>query len=64
MGNSKGMLIGFLPDFIIVSNEDGEKRYDDLIIGIFNGELSKDGQYNGLLNGEILTRGNLCVNEN
>lgn len=64
VGNSNGMLIGFLPDFIIVSNEDGEKKYDDLIIGIFNGELSKDNQYNGLLNGQILSRGDLSVNEN
>lgn len=64
VGNSSGMLIGFPPDFIIVSNEDGETKYDDLIIGVFNGELSKDNQYNGLLNGEILTRRDLCVNEN
>lgn len=64
VGNSKGVLIGFIPDFIIVSNLDGEKKYSDLIIGIYNGKLSKDNQYNGLLNGEILTRGNLIVNEN
>ena len=64
VGNSNGILIGFLPDYIIVSSENGDKRYSDLIIGIFNGELSKDGQYNGLLNGEILNRGDLSVNEN
>lgn len=64
VGNSNGVLIGFLPNFIIISNKDEEKRYDDLIIGIFNGKLSKDDQYNGLLNGEILSRGNLSVNEN
>lgn len=64
VGNTNGILIGFLPDYIIISGKDGEKRYDDLIIGIFNDKLSKDGQYNGLLNGEILSRGNLSVNKN
>lgn len=64
VGNSNGILIGFLPDHIITSSKDGETKFDDVIIGIYNGKLSKDGQYNGLLNGEILSRGNLNVNEN
>lgn len=64
VGVSNGILIGFMPDFIIVDNEDGEKICSDLIIGIFNGKLSVDGQYNGLLNGEILNRGDLSANEN
>ena len=64
VGKSNGILIGFMPDFITISGEDGEKLYDELVIGIFNGKLSADGQYNGLVNGEILNRGSLYVYEN
>lgn len=64
VGNSNGILIGFIPDFIIIHNGNDEVIYEDLVIGIFKGKLSSDGQYTGLLNGEILNRGNLSVNEN
>lgn len=64
VGKSNGILIGFMPDYITISREDEESLYNDLVIGIFNGKLSADGQYNALLNEEILNRGDLYVNEN
>lgn len=64
IGISNGMLIGFKPDSIIINEKNGQRIYDNLIIGIFKGTLSTDNQYTGLLNTEILNRGNLCVNEN
>ena len=64
VGNSSGIIIGFIPDYIVRSNKDEKKRYEELIIGIYNGNLSQDGQYNGLLNGKILSRGDLSANGN
>lgn len=59
VGLKSGILIGFKPDYIIVSHESEKKRYDDLIIGIYNGKLSVDEDYNGLLNLEIINKGEL-----
>ncbi|MCQ4923857.1 sigma-E processing peptidase SpoIIGA [Tissierella carlieri] len=64
VGSKNGILIGFKPDYITISNGDFIATHDDLLIGIFNGKLSADNQYNGLLNLRILNRGDLCVNEN
>lgn len=64
IGSRNGVLIGFKPDYITISEGDFETTYDELLIGIFNGNLSVDAQYSGLLNVRILNRGDICVNEN
>ncbi|WP_158220085.1 sigma-E processing peptidase SpoIIGA [Tissierella sp. P1] len=64
VGSKNGILIGFKPDYITISNGDFIATHDDLLIGVFNGRLSADNQYSGLLNLRILNRGDLCVNEN
>lgn len=64
IGSNNGILLGFKPDYIVISDESGVNIFEDLLIGIFNNKLSFDNQYNGLLNMEILQRGNSCVKEN
>lgn len=64
IGLRNGVLIGFKPDYITISDGNFEATYDELLIGIFNDKLSVDNQYNGLLNQRILNRGDLCVKEN
>ncbi len=62
VGSKNGILIGFKPDYITISEGDIKTTYDDLLIGIFNDRLSVDDQYNGLLNLSVLNRGDLSVN--
>jgi stage II sporulation protein GA (sporulation sigma-E factor processing peptidase) len=50
LGRNNGMLIGFRPDFVRV--EGGEKT--DVIIGIYNDNLCRDGRYCGLLSPELV----------
>lgn len=57
LGSKNGMLIGFKPDYIIISDGNTQRKFDDLLIGIFNDTLSTDDQYNGLLSLEIIKRG-------
>ncbi len=58
IGNTNGMIIGFKPDYVVISFKDGRKEINkDIIIGIYNEKLSTDHQYNGLLHPEILGQG-------
>ncbi len=60
ISSSSNILIGFKPNYIIVHGQE-DIFYEDLIIGIYNGELTTDNQYNGLLNQEIINRGSVNV---
>ena len=64
VGAKNGILLGFKPDYITILEDESEKIYGDLLIGIFNDRLSHDDQYNGLLNISILNGGDLSVKEN
>lgn len=64
IGSNNGILLGFKPDYIAISDKSEVHTFNDLIIGIFNNKLSSDNQYNGLLNMDILQGGNLYVKEN
>ena len=64
VGAKNGILLGFRPDYITVTEDSYEKIYNDLLIGIFNDKLSHDDQYQGLLNVNILNGGDLSVKEN
>ena len=51
IGKSKGMLIGFRPDKVMVGTETSRQ---DVVIGIYNDRLTTDGRYQGLVSPEIL----------
>jgi stage II sporulation protein GA (sporulation sigma-E factor processing peptidase) len=49
IGRANGMLLGFKPDKVAV----GVREYSDVIIGIYNSRLTRDGKYQGLLSPEL-----------
>lgn len=54
LGKQNGMLMGIKPEYIIVKNEDNEKKISNVIIGIYNKSLTKRGEYRGLIGMELL----------
>ena len=54
LGKQNGMLIGFKPDFVEISDDAKSIILKDVVIGIYNYSLSKDGTYNALLGPELL----------
>ncbi len=55
IGKSNGMIIGFKPDYMkIFIEEDEERIINNVIIGIYNKQLSKGGKYQGLIGLELL----------
>lgn len=54
LGKQNGMLMGIKPEYIIVKNEDNEKKISNVIIGIYNRSLTKRGEYRGLIGMELL----------
>ena len=53
LGNENGLLIGFKPDYVKIY-KDEEVLRDDVIIGIYDGKLSKTNLYTSLIGLEIL----------
>jgi len=49
LGTENGMLIGFKPDTVEISKENEVLKLYDVVIGIYNLSLSKNGDYQGLL---------------
>jgi len=54
LGKQNGMLMGIKPEYIIIKNEENEKKISDVIIGIYNKSLTKRGEYRGLIGIELL----------
>ena len=54
LGKQNGMLMGIKPEYIIIKNEDNEKKINNVIIGIYNKSLTKRGEYRGLIGMELL----------
>ena len=54
LGKQNGMLLGIKPEYIIINNEENERKIDDVIIGIYNKSLTKRGEYRGLIGIELL----------
>ena len=54
LGKENGMLIGFRPDNVKVSQIESKKELKNIIIGVYNRSLSKDKSYNALLHSEII----------
>lgn len=54
LGKQNGMLLGIKPEYIIIINEENEKKIENVIIGIYNKSLTKRGEYRGLIGIELL----------
>lgn len=54
LGKQNGMLLGIRPDYIVIVNEENEKKIENVIIGIYNKSLTKRGEYRGLIGVELL----------
>lgn len=50
------MLLGFIADEVIIKTEDDEKKLNQIIIGIYDKYLTKNGAYTGLIGLDILER--------
>ena len=53
LGNESGLLLGFKPDYIRIY-KDNETLRNDIVIGIYNGKLSKNNLYTSLIGLNIL----------
>lgn len=53
LGVQSGMLIGFKPDTVEIQNNNNKTIFKNVIIAIYNYELSKDRTYQALINPEI-----------
>lgn len=54
LGKQNGMLLGISPQFVEIVNEENVKRIDNVIIGIYNKSLTKDGKYRALMGFEMI----------
>lgn len=55
LGNDNGLLIGFKPDYVKIYSEE-ECTRDDVLIGIYDGKLSKNNLYTSLIGLDILNK--------
>ncbi len=62
LGKENGMLIGFKPDYVKICGEEENYRAD-IIIGIYNGKLSKTNKYTSLVGLSVFEKGGR-INEN
>ena len=53
LGNENGLLIGFKPDYIKIYGEDEIVR-NDVIIGVYNGKLTRNNIYTSLIGLNVL----------
>jgi len=54
LGKQNGLLIGFRPDRVEIMRENDTVALSDVVIGIYNRSLSRNGDYQGLLNPELI----------
>jgi stage II sporulation protein GA (sporulation sigma-E factor processing peptidase) len=55
IGRANGMLVGFRPDRVTVRDDSEKQARQDVIIGIYNDKLTRDGRYQGLLSSELVS---------
>ena len=55
LGNDNGLLIGFKPDYIKIYSEEECVR-NDVLIGIYDGKLTKNNLYTSLIGIDILSK--------
>lgn len=58
LGSKGQIILGFKPDYVKIYANDGEIIRDNLVIGIYNGNLVTDRGYRGLLSHELMIGGN------
>ena len=58
LGNDNGLLIGFKPDYIKIYDEE-ECIRNDVLIGIYDGKLSRNNSYTSLIGLDVLKKNNL-----
>jgi len=54
LGKENGMLLGIKPEYIKIIQEEKELRKENVIIGIYNKSLTKQGEYRGLIGIDLL----------
>ena len=54
IGKQNGLLIGFRPDKVEIIRDSATMTLKDVVIGIYNSTLSRDGAYQGLLSPELI----------
>ena len=54
LGKANGMLIGIKPDEVLIKTEQEEIYVSNIVIGIYNARLSKNGLYSALIGLDIL----------
>lgn len=54
LGRQNGLLIGFRPDKVEITREKDTITLSEVVIGIYNRSLSRNGDYQGLLNPELI----------
>jgi len=57
LGKEHGLLLGVKIDRVIINYQDTDKKVDEVIVGIYEGKLSKNNAYSGLIGLNILEKG-------
>lgn len=63
LGKQNGMLLGFKPDMVKVIFDESEKNLGNVVIGIYDKEITKNQEYTGLVGLDILEEGSKFRNE-
>ena len=56
VGRENGILLGFKPDKVLINTEENEELINNVIIAIYNKELSRKNEYSALLGLDIFER--------
>lgn len=64
LGKENGILLGIKADNIVIELEEQDIIITDVIVGIYNGKLSKNGKYSALIGLDLLESKEKEVKEN
>ena len=56
LGKQNGLLLGFIADKVIINLEETKSELSNIIIGIYEKNLTKNGLYTGLVGIDIIER--------
>lgn len=54
LGKQNGMLLGFKPDYVEIEFDGIKRNLDNIVIGIYEKEITKNEEYTGLVGLDIL----------
>ncbi len=63
LGKENGILLGIKADNVIINQDENDISVNDVIIGIYNGHLSKSGKYKALIGLDLIERDTNIKNE-